>query len=110
VLLPAQRAADMASFYLGDHPADDPRASPLFADFAGAPPIWMAVGDTEILRDDTRRLASRLKSEGVSVTVEEAADLPHVWPIFHNSMPEARATLRSLGSWLTQQFSTSGDS
>ncbi len=44
-LLPTSRTDDMVRHYLNGRPADDPRASPLFADYAGAPPIWIAVGD-----------------------------------------------------------------
>lgn len=109
-LLPASRAREMAEMYLGEHDPRDPRASPLFADFAGAPPVWLAVGDTEILHDDTTRMAARLEAQGVAVEVEEARDLPHVWPIFHNLLPEARATLRRLGLWIRRQTGTPGES
>lgn len=100
VMLPAQRAGAMSDYYLAGQSADDPRASPLFADFAGAPPVWLTVGDTEILRDDSLRMAQRLQDQGVDVTLRVKQNLPHVWPMFHSYMPEANATLDDLGSWL----------
>lgn len=100
VLLPAQRAAEMASLYLNGKSANDPRASPLFADYTGAPPIWLTVSDSEILRDDSRRLASRLCKAALPVTLQEEHDLPHVWPLFHNHLPEAQRTLEALGQWI----------
>jgi monoterpene epsilon-lactone hydrolase len=100
VLLPAARTHELAEMYLGDADPRDPKASPLFATFEGAPPVFLAVGDTEILLDDSIRLADRLQDQGVEVTMEKARDLPHVWPIFHNTLPEARATLRRVAAWI----------
>lgn len=100
VLLPASRAAEMAEMYLAGHPPDDPRASPLFADFTGAGPVWITVGDTEILRDDARRLAERMRAQGVAVTLVERKNLPHVWPMFQNLLPEGRESLAALAQWV----------
>lgn len=100
VMLPTNRTDEMVEMYLPDGGAEDPRASPLFADFAGAPPVWLTVGDTEILRDDTLRLADRMRGRGAAVEVNLEHDLPHVWPIFQPYLPEAMATLRGLSGWL----------
>jgi acetyl esterase/lipase len=102
-VLPAERADEMTQMYVSGHPVDDPRVSPLNGDFTGAPPVWITVGDTEILRDDSRRMVSRLEQHGVSVTFEEQHDLPHVWPLFCNILPEARQTLDGLAGWIRQQ-------
>ncbi|SFR08357.1 alpha/beta hydrolase [Poseidonocella sedimentorum] len=100
VMLPAARASEMGEMYLGDADPRDPRASPLHAGFNGAPPVWLTVGRTEILRDDTLRMAETLRAEGVEVDEIIEGDLPHVWPIFHSYLPEARATLRHLAAWI----------
>jgi len=101
-VLPAERALEMGQMYLGDHPSADPEISPLRRTYPAAPPIWLTVGDTEILRDDSRALAQALRDQGVAVTFEERHDLPHVWPIFHNFLPEARQTLDDLAEWIVQ--------
>lgn len=103
VVLPASRLHEISEGYLGAHAPDDPRASPLYADFAGGPPVWLAVGDTEILLDDSRRLAAHLEAQGVPVDLTIARDLPHVWPIFHNLLPEANETLDQLADWIRSQ-------
>ena len=103
VLLPADRAAELAEMFLQGHRGDDPLVSPLFGRFDGAPPAWVTVGDTEILLDDSRRLAARLKEDGVRVDLVVEHDLPHVWPLFHNILPEARGTLDALAVWIKQQ-------
>jgi acetyl esterase/lipase len=108
-LLPAQRAADMAEMYLRGADPRDPRASPLFADFQGAPPVWLTCGDSEILCDDTRRIADRLRAQGVDVTCDVQHDLPHVWPIFQGVLPEADATLRDLAGWIRRRLPSAGN-
>lgn len=100
VVLPATRTQESAELYLADADARDGRASPLFADFAGAAPVWLTAGDTEILLDDTRRMAAHLRAQGVAVTEVIERDLPHVWPLFHTLMPEARATLDAVAAWI----------
>ena len=101
VVLPAERIDEMAGMYLQGASPQDPRASPLHARFCDAPPVWIGVGTTEILLDDTRRMASHLRDAGVNVTEVIEDDLPHVWPLFHNLLPEARATLRQVAHWIT---------
>jgi acetyl esterase/lipase len=99
-ILPVARIDELRNLYLAGADPTDPRASPLFADFKGAPPVWLCVGDTEILLDDTRRIAAQLRAAGADVTEIVERDLPHVWPIFQTLLPEARHTLRDLAGWI----------
>lgn len=99
-LLPAERAAEVAEMYLQGHPAEDPDASPVFAEFPGAPPVLLQYSETEILRDDTIRLAHRLRGFGAEVTLQRWADAPHVWQFFDGWIPEARAALVAAGAFL----------
>ncbi|SDB84720.1 alpha/beta hydrolase [Paraburkholderia lycopersici] len=85
--------ARIAPLYLGTASATDPYASPLYADFRGLPPLSLFVGSTEMLLDDTRRVAERASAAGVAVECEIARGLPHIWPIYAPFMPEARRTL-----------------
>lgn len=103
VVLPAERGQEMTGMYLKGAAPDDPKVSPLFADFKGAPPVWLCAGTTEILLDDTRRMTQRLRDQGVDVTETIETDLPHVWPLFHNTLPEARRTLANLAQWISSR-------
>lgn len=103
VVLPASRCTEMADLFLQGADATNPFASPLFADFSGAPNVCLYAGDTEILLDDTRRLAARMREQGVGVRENITEDLPHVWPIFQRLLPEADATLIELADWIRQQ-------
>lgn len=109
-VLPAEGAHDMAELYLNGADAQNPQISPLFGSFKGAAPVWITVGDTEILHDDARRMVQVLQRDGVHVTYREQQDLPHVWPLFHNILPEARQTLDDLASWITQTQAQQGES
>ncbi len=93
-----------AALYLGDSgaPTDHPLASPLYADFAGLPPLHCYVSSSEVLRDDTLRMADRARAAGVSVSVEMGRRLPHVWPIFYPFLPEARLALKRSGEQIRQ--------
>lgn len=100
VMLPISRVRDVEAMYLAGHDPRDPRLSPLFADFSGSAPVRLSVGDTEILRDDTLRMVDRMREQGVEVTLELARDLPHVWPMLHAFIPEARSSLGELADWI----------
>lgn len=99
-VLSASRIGEMLEMFLRGQDPRDPRASPLFGRFTGAPPVWMTVGDTEILRDDTLRMQAALVAQGVQSMARVQPDHPHVWPIFHNVLPEAGQTLRDLAGWI----------
>ncbi len=100
VVLPGSRAAEFAEMFLRGADPKDPRCSPLFAAFTGASPVWITVGDTEILLDDSTRMADVLRAQSVDVTLRLERDLPHVWPVFQNILPEARQTLQALANWV----------
>ncbi|MEH6739873.1 MAG: alpha/beta hydrolase [Sulfitobacter sp.] len=106
VILPAERAEELAELFLKGQSGREPSVSPLYGRFENAPPAWVTVGDTEILLDDARRLIARLQEDGVEVELVVEHDLPHVWPIFHNILPEGRRSLDALGQWirLTQNW------
>lgn len=81
---------EAAAMYLAGADARDPRASPLYADLAGLPPMLLFVSRQETLRDDTLRLAERASAAGVTVELVVRDRLPHVWPVFVTLLPEAR--------------------
>ena len=47
---------------------------------------------------------------GLGAAAQQAHDLLHVWPIFHNTLPEARVTLDALARWITQVPPTATES
>jgi monoterpene epsilon-lactone hydrolase len=81
---------EAAAMYLAGADARDPRASPLYADLTGLPPMLLFASRHETLRDDTLRLAQRATAAGVKVQLIVRDRLPHVWPVFVALLPEAR--------------------
>lgn len=94
-LLDPARLEEIVGYVTGDGalPTRDPRISPLFAALEAPPPVWMSVARTEILLDDARRMAERLRAAGGEVEMSELPDAPHVWALFDGYVPEARATI-----------------
>jgi acetyl esterase/lipase len=103
VVLAAERAGELVEMYLAGHPATDPLVSPIYADFTNAPPVWVTVGDTEILLDDSLRLADRLRQFHAPTTLQLEKDLPHVWPIMQALLPEGKRTLNDLAEWIRRE-------
>lgn len=102
-ILPAERGAEIRDMYLQGADPTDPRASPLFADWpVPPPPVLLFAAETEILRDDAVRMAARLRAAGGQAALRLAGDLPHVWPMQHRWLPEARATLAEAGAWVAR--------
>ncbi len=80
--------------YSGTLDMKDPRVSPLYGDFKGLPPMLVFASRSELLFDDSARLVPKAKSAGVPMRLEARDGLPHVWPIFHALIPEARESIR----------------
>ena len=110
VFLPADQVDQLTDLYLQGADPNDPRVSPLFAEFPECCPVWMSVGTTEILLDDSRRMAEKLRQGGTDVTLEIKKNHFHAWPFVHKFLPEARRTLSDVGDWINQLSECSTDS
>src|SRR5579863_1956352 len=92
-----------ARFYLGDTHPTHPLASPLYADLAGLPPLFIQASNSEVLLDDSTRLAAKASKAGVAVDFKTWHRLPHVWQIFTPFLPESRAALAEAGAFVKRQ-------
>eukprot|EP00488_Nonionellina_sp_1-RS-2012_P000187 TRINITY_DN1055_c0_g1_i1.p1 TRINITY_DN1055_c0_g1~~TRINITY_DN1055_c0_g1_i1.p1 ORF type:complete len:246 (+),score=73.92 TRINITY_DN1055_c0_g1_i1:264-1001(+) len=68
----------------------DKAFSPLFGEWDGLCPIYFMVGATEILLDDTLDAAEKAHNEGVDVRVDIEPFMPHTFPLFLRTVPEAK--------------------
>jgi acetyl esterase/lipase len=89
VILPVERIAELRGMLAPEDRRADPRLSPLFAGFAGAPPVYLQASETEILLDDTLRIEARLRAAGAEVRTDLWPDAPHVWQVFRGWLAEA---------------------
>ncbi|MEU4559389.1 alpha/beta hydrolase [Actinoplanes sp. NPDC023936] len=60
-----------ASLYAGDHELREPGISPLYGSFEGFPTTYILVGTRDLVRDDSRRVAEKMRAEGVDVQLDE---------------------------------------
>ncbi len=91
---------EMAGSYMDGADPSQPLASPVFADFAGLPPLLCVVGGDEILLDDAIRLVRNAGTAGVDATLFIAAGMQHVFPIWAGAFPEADAAIALIGNWV----------
>lgn len=94
----------LAAAYLGDTHARTPLASPLYADLRGLPPLFVQVGTTETLLDDSVRLAERARAADVDVELEQWDDMIHVFQMFAPMLPEADEALAKIGAWVRRRI------
>ncbi len=73
---------------------------PSYGDLAGLPPLLIHVGEREVLRDDSVRLAERARAAGVPVELQVWPVVPHVWQFAHALVPEARRSLAAAAAFL----------
>jgi acetyl esterase/lipase len=89
-----------AQYYLGETPATHPLVSPLYADLTGLPPLLIQVSSTEVLLDDSRRVAENAKRSGVDTTLQIWPGVPHDWQMFATILPEGRAALHDASAFI----------
>ncbi|WP_289042788.1 alpha/beta hydrolase [uncultured Aliiroseovarius sp.] len=103
-LLPFERRDLVVDNYLRSASADDVAASPILHDFNAPPPAFFQFSSTEILRDESLRMADRLRAAGGMVELDEWPDAPHVWVILDGWVPESRTALTRAADFITRQF------
>ncbi len=101
-------AADIpivAQHYCPDEPdLQNPLISPVFADVADLPPMYIQVGDDEILLSDSTRLAAKMKDAGREVALEIWPEMWHVFHLFVGQMPESRRAIKRIGAFLRERM------
>ena len=107
-----ENIAAFASAYLDGAPTDDPRASPVYADLRGLPPVLLQVGSTELLLDDSRRVHERIVAGGGASRLTVYEDVVHGWQLLVPFVPEARAAVSEAADFvrghLAQETTRSG--
>jgi len=100
VMLSAETVELIARTYArGD--VTNPEASPLVSrSFSGFPPTALYASTDEVLRDDSVTFTARLSDDGVPVRLHLEPGAPHVWTVFGDALPPARATLEDAASFL----------
>lgn len=103
-LFRASEMKDVAAYYCRPDQVRDPRVSPVNADVSGLPPVFVQVGDHEILLSDSTRIADRISAAGGRVTLKIWPDMWHVFQFFAGQMPEADRAIADIGRFIREQF------
>jgi len=93
-----------AELYVGPNDPRDPLVSPLYGSHGGLPQIRIDVGDDEILLDDARRYAERIKAAGGVCEVHIWAGMPHVFPSNIGVLAASDAALGDIGRFLRKRL------
>ncbi|MDP6540873.1 MAG: alpha/beta hydrolase [Planctomycetota bacterium] len=86
----------------------DPRLSPIHADLAGLPPLYLGVGTIDTTSDDATRLARRAEAQGVEVTLDVAEGMIHGFHGLVGVFPEAAEGLARAGAFLDLHLGDAG--
>ncbi|MBM4073564.1 MAG: steryl acetyl hydrolase [Planctomycetes bacterium] len=86
--------------YLGKSDPRDPLASPVFGDYRGIPPLLIQVGEHEMLRDDSIRVARKARADGISVKLDVWPGMFHVFQSHEPLLPEAREAIAHISEFM----------
>lgn len=100
IIMPS-RMPELVKLYLREKVSQDHYlASPLYGCVKGIPPLFIAVGNHEVLQDDALRLAHKAQNSSVQVTVEIGEKMPHAYPVLFPSHPQSIKCFQALKSFL----------
>jgi hypothetical protein len=70
------------------------------------PPVYIQVGDHEVLLDDSTRVADRIRAAGGAVDLEVFPEMQHVFQVCAGTVPEADDAIARIGAWLAPRLGT----
>lgn len=88
------------AYVQGASAMDHPYVSPVFGDFSGLGRALIQVGDCEVLLDDARRVAERMRQQGVAVELQVYPDMPHVFQLFAPTVSAATDAIERIGAFV----------
>lgn len=95
-----EEMAFMRRYYCDESEFSHPLVSPVFADVQGLPPVYIQVGDDEVLLSDSTRIAENIEAAGGDVTLEVWPEMWHVFQVFVHQMPESKAAIRKIAPFV----------
>jgi acetyl esterase/lipase len=98
------QAAELVRSYLDGHDAEDPFASPLYANLKGLAPIRVHVGNDEVLLDDSIRLVERAVATGVDARLDVWEGMAHGHLGGIGRLAASAETLQLIGEFLIDRF------
>jgi epsilon-lactone hydrolase len=81
----------------------DPRASPLFGDLRGLPPMLIQVGGAEMLLDQVSAFAARARAAGVQVAFRREPDMVHDWHALASMFRQGKEAIAEVGRFIRER-------
>jgi len=88
--------------YLKKTDPRNPLASPVFGDYRGIPPLLIQVGEHEMLRDDSVRVAKKALSDGIPVKIEVWPGMVHDFQLL--GLPESREAIEQIAKFMRSEL------
>jgi acetyl esterase/lipase len=101
-IISARTMPEFRDRYLEKLDPRNPLASPVFGDFRGIPPLLIQVGEHEMLRDDSVRVAKKAHADGIPVKLEIWPGMVHVFQI--RRLPESREAIEHIAEFMRSQL------
>jgi monoterpene epsilon-lactone hydrolase len=89
--------------YLNGHDKQDPLVSPILADLSHLPPLFIQVGEREVLYNDAADLAQLAKQFNLDVTFEEWPDMVHVWHFYYKYLSDGIKAMQRVGKFVIEK-------
>ena len=97
-IISARTMPEFRTRYLGKTDPRNPLASPVFGDYRGIPPLLIQVGEHEMLRDDSVRVAKKALADGIPAKLEVWPGMVHVFQI--RGLPESREAIEHIADFM----------
>jgi acetyl esterase/lipase len=101
-IISARTMPEFRDRYLGKTDPRNPLASPVFGDYRGIPPLLIQVGEHEMLRDDSVRVAKKALADGIAVKFEVWPGMVHVFQI--RGLPESRQAIEQIAEFMRSKL------
>jgi monoterpene epsilon-lactone hydrolase len=98
--LNAKMLSETAPKYAAATSLSHPLVSPIYADLAGLPPLFVQTGAWEVFFDQNVRFVAKARADGVQVRHDIADGLLHVFAAFAGLQPEAKSAIAELGAYV----------
>lgn len=101
-IISARTMPEFRDRYLGKTDPRNPLASPVFGDYRGIPPLLIQVGEHEMLRDDSVRVAKKALACGIPVKFAVWPGMVHVFQI--RGLPESRQAIDEIADFMRSKL------
>ncbi|MFJ8816582.1 alpha/beta hydrolase [Amycolatopsis thermoflava] len=99
-LIDRNMVVEMGKVYIGDiDPHEHPYCSPLWGEHHDLPPLLLLASNSEVLRDDSVRLADSVRAAGGSAELSLPEGMVHIWTLFP-FLPQAAKSLDVIGGFV----------